>query len=77
MKEEGTRRLGVIVTRKTGGAVVRNRWKRMIREMFRHGRELLPPSTDHVVIVRGSTKGSPDPEAHKELKALFEKIGKR
>lgn len=33
--ESGQQRLGITVTRKLGGAVVRNRCKRRIRELFR------------------------------------------
>jgi len=43
-------RLGLSVSRKVGGAVVRNRWKRLIREAFRLGRPKLPAGIDLVVI---------------------------
>jgi ribonuclease P protein component len=53
--EEATR-LGLSVSRKVGGAVVRNRWKRLIREAFRINRSRLPNGLDLVVRPRkGST----------------------
>jgi ribonuclease P protein component len=45
-------RLGLSVSRKVGGAVQRNRWKRTIREAFRLHREDLPKGIDLVVIPR-------------------------
>lgn len=46
----GHARLGLSVSRKVGPAVVRNRWKRLIREAFRQNRSELPASLDLVVI---------------------------
>jgi ribonuclease P protein component len=43
-------RLGLSVSRKVGAANVRNRWKRVLREAFRLGRERLPCGLDLVVI---------------------------
>ncbi len=45
-------RLGITASRKIGGAVQRNRAKRLVREAFRATRELFPPDIDVVVIVR-------------------------
>jgi len=45
-------RLGTTVSRKVGNAVVRNRWKRRLREIFRRNRDAFPPGFDYVVIVR-------------------------
>jgi ribonuclease P protein component len=46
------RRLGLVVSRRVGGAVTRNRVKRLVREWFRHSREQLPTNVDFVVIAR-------------------------
>jgi ribonuclease P protein component len=42
LNELGHPRLGLVVSRRVGGAVARNRWKRMLREAFRLVQAKLP-----------------------------------
>jgi ribonuclease P protein component len=50
-REDGAR-LGITVSRKIGGAVVRNTVKRRVREIFRRHPEHLLPGHDIVVIAK-------------------------
>ncbi|MFH1831105.1 MAG: ribonuclease P protein component [Pseudomonadota bacterium] len=54
-KQGETRRLGIIVSRKVGNAVVRNRLKRIIRECFRNNPNRFPQG-DCVVIPNSCAK---------------------
>lgn len=48
----GHPRLGLVVSRKCGTSVERNRWKRCLREAFRQSQAELPQGLDLVVIPR-------------------------
>lgn len=52
--DNGVSRLGLSVSRRVGHAVVRNRWKRRLRDVFRRLRERLPAGLDIVVVVRAA-----------------------
>jgi ribonuclease P protein component len=62
----GHPRLGLSVSRRVGGAVVRNRWKRLLREAFRLARLEISASVDLIAI--------PRPGAQPELRALMASI---
>ena len=50
--ESGRRRLGVITSRRVGGAVLRNYGRRVFRELFRLHQDALPQGCDLLVVVR-------------------------
>ncbi|HJT31527.1 MAG TPA: ribonuclease P protein component [Pirellulales bacterium] len=69
-------RLGLSVSRKVGGAVLRNRWKRLLREAFRLNRAELPSGIDLIVAPRPA--GKPDLRAVAEsLVSLSRRVADR
>jgi len=67
-------RIGLIVTRKTGSAVVRNRWKRIIRDYFRTHQDQFHHATDYVFVVKATTKDQPPDSIRTELSNLIGRI---
>ena len=53
----GGPRLGLSVSRRVGGAVDRNRVKRVLREAFRAEVDRLPAGSDYVIVARPDARG--------------------
>ncbi len=74
--ELGYCRLGLWVSRKTGPAVGRNRFRRLYREAFRLSRAELPTGLDLVLIPRGQ-KAPTLVELRQALPALVHALARR
>jgi ribonuclease P protein component len=74
-REAGAARLGIAATRKMGGAVERNRAKRVVREVFRHHKP--PGAIDVVVVPRREMLDAPYERVEAEFRSLLLRSPKR
>lgn len=75
LKTTGMGRMGITVSRKVGKAVQRNRVKRLIREVWRQNKKLIPLGYDVVFVAKKNTCNLNYWEMLSEFKQLVPKIG--
>lgn len=68
-------RLGITVGKKIGGAVVRNRVKRLIKESYRLMEEDLSSGYDIVIVARSNSAGKSYDVISAVMRRLFKKCG--
>ncbi len=68
-------RVGLTVSKKLGKAVVRNRVRRRLREIYRLNEELFAPGWDIVVVARSRCVGAPFEKIKGAYLSLAEKAG--
>lgn len=73
-EDAGPARLGLSVSRKVGGAVARNRVKRVLREQFAGRAGLVPDGSDVVVIARPGAAEYVEEQGSAALGARLEEL---
>jgi ribonuclease P protein component len=74
VENESSWKLGMMVSRKRGKAVRRNRFRRCVREWFRRHSDNIPAGYWYVVIPTGSVDTDPNPTLYKTLAALIARV---
>ena len=71
----GCNRVGITVSKKLGHAVVRNRVRRRLREVYRLNEERFAPGWDIVVVARSRAVEAPFPALTRSYLSLAKKAG--
>lgn len=74
--QKGIKRIVVNVSSKVGKAVVRNRMKRIYREIFRKNEEIFPESYDIIISLLKDVRNLPKKVLIDELLNSFSKLRK-
>lgn len=76
-EDGGDARLGLAVPRSVGGAVVRNKIKRQLKEIWRARLERIPAGRDYVLVVRPGLPDAAEARGHEWLvERVDEVLGK-
>lgn len=73
----GYSRLGITVSVKLGGAVVRNRMKRLLREAYRLHEQELPGGWDFVLVARSRLRSAKCGDVERALLGAAQELGLR
>lgn len=74
---DGRTRLGVVASKRVGGAVERNRSKRLIREVFRLHYDDFPHAADVVVVARPGADELTLAQAEEQIRAALPVLSRR
>jgi ribonuclease P protein component len=67
----GAKRIGITIRKKAGGAVIRNRMKRMVREFFRLNKDLFIDGQDNLIKVKQIPQKMSWNDTKEELQSLL------
>jgi len=70
--EQGQKKLGVTIRKKTGGAVVRNRMRRLVKEFYRLNKDLFPDRHNNLLKIKQVPERLTWTEIDKELHELLQ-----
>ena len=72
--DQRRRRVGITATKKVGGAVQRNRAKRIIRAAWREAEAGVPYGWDFIFVVRGRTTGAKMQQVRAGMESPLKKL---
>ena len=70
-------RVGVVASRKVGGAVIRNKAKRRMRDLFRRNRDLLGTPVDVLIVAMPDMASATWAELREEFLRGVREVGRR
>lgn len=73
-EHDGDARLGLAVPKSVGGAVVRNRVKRQLKEIWRERLDRVPAGRDYVIVVRPGLPETAEARGHEWLAERVDEV---